>query len=86
MTEATLTITSLGDRGVETVFGVIYPPQVAIVGFGRIVERPWAEGGEARLAPVVQITLSGDHRATDGHRGGLFLQEIAERLQRPEEL
>jgi pyruvate dehydrogenase E2 component (dihydrolipoamide acetyltransferase) len=86
MTEATLTITSLGDRGVETVFGVIYPPQVAIVGFGRIVERPWAEGGEARVAPVVQITLSGDHRATDGHRGGLFLQEVAERLQRPEAL
>jgi pyruvate dehydrogenase E2 component (dihydrolipoamide acetyltransferase) len=86
MTEATLTVTSLGDRGVETVFGVIYPPQVALVGFGRIVERPRAGREGVEVVPVVDITLSGDHRATDGHRGGLFLQDIADRLQRPEDL
>jgi pyruvate dehydrogenase E2 component (dihydrolipoamide acetyltransferase) len=86
LTEATLTVTSLGDRGVETVFGVIYPPQVALVGFGRVVERPWAGHGGVGVTPVVQITLSGDHRATDGHRGGLFLQDVADRLQHPEDL
>ena len=86
MTEATLTVTSLGDRGVETVFGVIYPPQVAIVGFGRMTVRASVESGVVSAVPVVDVTLSGDHRATDGHRGGLFLQEIADRLQRPGEL
>ena len=41
ITDPTITVTNLGDIGVESVFGVIYPPQVALVGFGKIVERPW---------------------------------------------
>lgn len=86
MTEGTLTVTSLGDRGVEVVYGVIYPPQVALVGFGRVSERPRAEGGMLGVAPMVDLTLAADHRVSDGHRGGLFLEEIADRLQRPEEL
>jgi pyruvate dehydrogenase E2 component (dihydrolipoamide acetyltransferase) len=86
MTDATITVTSLGDEGVNAVFGVIYPPQVAIVGFGRISERAWAEGGMLAARPVVTATLAADHRATDGHYGGLFLAEVATLLQAPETL
>jgi pyruvate dehydrogenase E2 component (dihydrolipoamide acetyltransferase) len=79
----TITVTSLGDQGVETVFGVIMPPQVALVGFGRISEQPFAEHGLLGVKPVVEITLSADHRASDGHRGGRFLASIARMLQDP---
>ncbi len=87
MSEATITVTNLGDQGSQAVFGVIYPPQVALVGFGRVAERPWgdAEGGLKAL-PVVTATLAADHRVSDGHRGALFLRELAELLQHPEEL
>lgn len=83
---ATLTVTSLGDRGVEKVYGVIHPPQVALVGFGRIVEEPWAEQGMLAVRPVVGVTLSADHRASDGYRGARFLAEIRELLGTPEAL
>jgi pyruvate dehydrogenase E2 component (dihydrolipoamide acetyltransferase) len=86
VTDATLTVSSLGDRGVDRLYGVIYPPQVALVGVGRMVDRPWAAEGVLAVHPVVEITLSGDHRASDGHRGGLFLERIGDLLQRPEEL
>jgi len=86
MTDPTLTVTNLGDQGVASVFGVIYPPQVALVGFGRVLERPWASAGMLGVRPVVTATLSADHRASDGHRGGLFLAALARRLQKPEEL
>jgi pyruvate dehydrogenase E2 component (dihydrolipoamide acetyltransferase) len=86
MSDPTITVTNLGEQGVESVFGVIYPPQVALVGFGRIAERALAEDGALRAAPVVTATLSGDHRASDGHRGARFLAALREQLQRPEEL
>ena len=86
MTDPTITVTNLGDQGVETVFGVIYPPQVALVGLGRIVERPWAEGGMLGVRPVLTATLSADHRASDGHRGALFLTALDQLLQKPETL
>ena len=84
--DATITVTSLGEQGVETVFGVIYPPQVALVGFGKIVERPWASGGMVGARPVMAASLSGDHRASDGHRGGIFLAAVDRLLQEPEKL
>ncbi len=86
ITEGTVTVSNLGDLGVETVFGVIYPPQVALVGFGKIVERPWAEHGMLGVRPVLSATLAADHRATDGHRGGQFLQALAHFLEEPEKL
>jgi pyruvate dehydrogenase E2 component (dihydrolipoamide acetyltransferase) len=86
MSDPTITVTNLGDRGVESVFGVIYPPQVALVGFGRIVERAFAEDGALRAAPVVTATLAADHRVSDGHRGARFLAALRDQLQRPEEL
>jgi pyruvate dehydrogenase E2 component (dihydrolipoamide acetyltransferase) len=86
ITDGTITITNLGDRGVETVYGVIYPPQVALVGFGRITERPWADNGMLGVCPVLSATLAGDHRATDGRRGAQFLEAFASWLQQPEKL
>jgi pyruvate dehydrogenase E2 component (dihydrolipoamide acetyltransferase) len=87
MSEATITVTNLGDQGSQAVFGVIYPPQVALVGFGRVVERPWAdEAGGLKRAPVVTASLAADHRVSDGHRGALFLRELSELLQHPEDL
>lgn len=86
ITDGTVTITNLGDRGVETVYGVIYPPQVALIGFGRIVERPWADQGMLGVRPILTTTLSGDHRATDGRRGAQFLEALARWLLQPEKL
>jgi pyruvate dehydrogenase E2 component (dihydrolipoamide acetyltransferase) len=86
LADPTITVTSLGDLGVDSVWGVVNPPQVAIVGFGRIAEQPWAEGGRVEARPVVTATLSADHRVGDGHRGGLFLDAIARRLAEPSAL
>jgi pyruvate dehydrogenase E2 component (dihydrolipoamide acetyltransferase) len=84
--DPTITVTNLGEQGVPTVYGVIYPPQVALVGFGKIVERPWASGGLLGVRPVMTATLAADHRASDGHRGGIFLAAIERLLQEPEKL
>ena len=86
LSDATITVTSLGEQGVESVLGIVYPPQVAIVGFGRIVERPWVVDGAIGPRPVVTATLSADHRVSDGHRGGLFLAAVERLLQSPERL
>ena len=86
LSDPTITVTSLGEQGVETVFGVIYPPQVALVGFGKVVERPWVVQGQVVARPVVTATLSADHRVTDGHRGGLFLAAVDRLLQEPSRL
>jgi pyruvate dehydrogenase E2 component (dihydrolipoamide acetyltransferase) len=86
LTDPTITVTSLGERGAESVLGVIYPPQVAIVGFGRVVERPWVVDGRVVPRPVVAVSLAADHRASDGHLGGQLLAAIDRALQAPETL
>jgi pyruvate dehydrogenase E2 component (dihydrolipoamide acetyltransferase) len=86
LTDPTLTVTSLGERGAESVLPIINPPQVAMVGFGRIVTRPWVVDGAIGPRPVMTLTLAGDHRASDGHRGGLLLAEIDRLLQEAETL
>lgn len=86
LSDSTITVTNLGEGNVETVFGVIYPPQVAIVGFGSITEQPWAENGMLDVRPVLTISLSADHRATDGATGSRFLQALKRWLQTPENL
>ena len=86
MTDATVTVTNLGDRGVEVTYPVIVPPQVAIVGFGRVGDEPFVDEGELVVRPVVHATLAADHRVTDGHAGGLFLLAITRLLQKPEDL
>ena len=86
LSDPTITVTSLGEQGVETVFGVIYPPQVALVGFGKVVERPWVADGLVVPRPVLMASLSADHRVTDGHRGGWVLAGIDRLLQEPQSL
>ena len=81
--DPTITVSSLGERGVETLYGIIYPPQVAIVGFGKVATRPWVERGNVVARPVVNATLAADHRVSDGHAGALFLAEIGKLLQEP---
>jgi pyruvate dehydrogenase E2 component (dihydrolipoamide acetyltransferase) len=86
LSDPTITVTSLGERGAEAAFPIIFPPQVAIVGFGRIVERPWISDGQILPCPVVTATLAADHRVTDGHRAGAFLIALERRLKEPETL
>jgi len=86
LSDPTITVTNLGDQGVEAAFGIIYPPQVALVGFGKIAERPWVCAGKIEARPLLTATLSADHRATDGHRGGVFLAAVDRLLQAPEKL
>ena len=86
MSDPTITVTNLGDQGVESVFGVIYPPQVALVGFGRVGEQPCVVEGGLRIIPAVTASLAADHRVSDGHRGALFVAEIHRLLQQPEAL
>jgi pyruvate dehydrogenase E2 component (dihydrolipoamide acetyltransferase) len=86
LADATITVTNLGDQGVESTLGIIYPPQVALVGFGRISDRPWVADGRVEARPVLVATLSFDHRAVDGHRAGRFLAAVDRHLQSPERL
>jgi pyruvate dehydrogenase E2 component (dihydrolipoamide acetyltransferase) len=86
MADPTITVSSLGERGVEQLYGIIYPPQVAIVGFGKVAPSPWIADGKVVARPVINATLAADHRVTDGHAGALFLSEIETLLQEPETL
>ncbi len=86
MSDPTITVTNLGDQGVDSVFGVIYPPQVALVGFGKPAQRVSVIDKGIRVTTNVQATLAADHRASDGHRGALFLAAVNELLQQPDQL
>ena len=86
MSDPTITVTNLGETGAESVFGVIYPPQVALLGFGAVRERAWVEDGKLLAMPCANASLAGDHRVSSGHQGALFLAEIAGLLQQPETL
>jgi len=83
---STITVSSLGSHGVETIYGVIFPPQVAIIGFGTPTERPLVIDGKLEARQSVVLTLAADHRVSDGHRGALFLSKINKFLQKPEVL
>ncbi|MEO1060112.1 MAG: dihydrolipoamide acetyltransferase family protein [Actinomycetota bacterium] len=82
----TITVTNLGEQGVELVHPIINPPQVAMVGFGRIADRPIALDGRVVVHPVVTASVSADHRVSDGIVAARFLTSIDRLLQRPEEL
>jgi pyruvate dehydrogenase E2 component (dihydrolipoamide acetyltransferase) len=86
ITQGTITISSLGESGVDALFGVIYPPQVALVGFGTPRLRPMVREGRVELRLAVTATLAADHRVSDGRRGALFLAQINRLLQEPESL
>jgi pyruvate dehydrogenase E2 component (dihydrolipoamide acetyltransferase) len=84
LSDPTITVTSLGEQGTESVFPVIYPPQVAIVGFGAVTRRPWIAADRIEPRRVIFCSLAADHRVSDGHRGGRFLYAVAQRLQEPQ--
>lgn len=84
LSDSTITITNIGEGGADSVFGVIYPPQVAIIGFGNSSEQPFAENGMLGIRTIMNVTLAGDHRATDGLTGSRFLGSLNNHLQNPE--
>jgi pyruvate dehydrogenase E2 component (dihydrolipoamide acetyltransferase) len=88
VTEATITVTNLGDLGAEIVNGIIHPPQVALVGFGSIHDEVWAVDGEASIRSTVHASLAGDHRAIDGLTASRFLAAMQHLLDEalPKEL
>jgi pyruvate dehydrogenase E2 component (dihydrolipoamide acetyltransferase) len=86
MSDATITLTNLGDLGVESAYAIIYPPQVAIVAIGRIVERPWVVDRRIEARSVITVSVSADHRAVDGRAAGSFLTAIDRAFQSPETL
>jgi pyruvate dehydrogenase E2 component (dihydrolipoamide acetyltransferase) len=86
LTSATITLTSLGERGVESVTPIIFPPQAAIVGCGATVERPWVVDGKVVPRPIMRVTLGADHRVSNGHQGSRFLTTLDRLLQEPEKL
>jgi pyruvate dehydrogenase E2 component (dihydrolipoamide acetyltransferase) len=86
LSDGTITVSSMGERGVESLYGIIYPPQVAIVGFGTVTRKPVAVGDQVGIRPVMTATLAADHRVSDGHAGARFLKEIDALLQEPGKL
>lgn len=86
LADPSITLTNLGERGAESVLGVIYPPQVAIIGFGRVQPRPWVVDGQLAVRPLLNVSLAADHRVTDGHLGGQLLAAIGDALQQPDTL
>jgi pyruvate dehydrogenase E2 component (dihydrolipoamide acetyltransferase) len=86
LSDPTITLTSLGDRGVAGITGVIFPPQVAIVGIGTPALRAAVVGGTVQPRQIANITLAADHRVSDGHKGAQFLRRIIKLLQNPEQL
>lgn len=85
LTDPTLTVSSVGERGVETLYGVIHPPQVCLVGFGAPHSAPYISDGSLVTAPRLNMTLAADHRVSDGHAGSRFLMTIARRLEAPDQ-
>jgi pyruvate dehydrogenase E2 component (dihydrolipoamide acetyltransferase) len=83
MSEATITVTNLGDLGADSVAGVIHPPQVALVGFGAVHEELSIIDGMPAIRPVVHASLAGDHRAIDGLTGSRYLAQLQSQLAGP---
>lgn len=86
LTDPTVTVSSLGERGADALFGVIYPPQVAILGFGAPALRPWIVGSAVEPRTIMTANLAADHRVTDGHAGSLLLADLDRLLQQPAQL
>jgi pyruvate dehydrogenase E2 component (dihydrolipoamide acetyltransferase) len=83
VTQGTFSITNLGPYGIETLIGIIQPPQTAILGVGTVMERPAVRDGEIVVRQMMKVALSADHRVTDGAQGAQFLGEIKGLLEAP---
>jgi len=86
MTQGTITVSSLGETGAEAMTGVIFPPQVALVGIGAPHERAWVVDGQVVPRSVVTLTMSADHRVSDGRQVARFIAEFETLIQAPESL
>ncbi len=86
LTSGTLTISSLGESGADSMTGVIFPPQVALLAVGAPQIRPWVDGEKVAPREVTNFVLSADHRVCDGRQASKFLTVLADKLSRPEEL
>ena len=84
--EATITVTNIGDRGADAIFGIIYPPQVAIIGVGKPHTKVKLLDGQAVAQPTLTLSLSADHRVSDGIVGAKFLNAVDQAMQKPEQL
>jgi pyruvate dehydrogenase E2 component (dihydrolipoamide acetyltransferase) len=84
MTAGTITVSSLGDGNADAMSGVIFPPQVALVGIGSPQTRPWVADGDVVARTVVTVSLSADHRVCDGRQAAAFLAHFAADLSTPE--
>ena len=85
LSDATVTFSNLGERTADTLMPIIYPPQVAIIGCGQIVSRPWVKDGEVHVRQIMSITVAGDHRVSDGRSAARFLSRLEQRLTAPED-
>jgi pyruvate dehydrogenase E2 component (dihydrolipoamide acetyltransferase) len=79
----TFTITNLGALDVDGFTPIINPPQAAILGVGRIIEKPVAREGAVVIRPMVALSLSFDHRIVDGAPAARFLQRVKQLVERP---
>jgi pyruvate dehydrogenase E2 component (dihydrolipoamide acetyltransferase) len=79
----TFTITNLGAFGVETLIGIINPPQAAILGVGSVMAAAVVRDGEIVVRQMMKVALSADHRVTDGAEGARFIKEIQGLLENP---
>ena len=84
MTMGTLTLSSLGETGAEAMTGVIFPPQVALIGIGAPHVRPWIAGGVVAPRLLITLTVSADHRALDGRLVSQFIAAFETHLHSPE--
>lgn len=82
-TDGTITITNIGVFGIDGGTPILNPGQAAILALGRIVDRAWAVDGGLAVRPVMQLSLSFDHRVVDGAAGSTFLGDIAAYLHQP---
>lgn len=80
----TFTVTNLGMFKIDAFTPVLYPPQVAILGVGRWVEKPVVMDGEVKIRTMVALSLTVDHRVVDGAPAAAFLRDLAERLSQRE--
>jgi 2-oxoisovalerate dehydrogenase E2 component (dihydrolipoyl transacylase) len=83
MTGGTITVNNYGVFGVDGSAAIINYPEVAILGLGRIMDRPWASQGEVTVRKVTELTLAFDHRACDGGTAAGYLRYIANYIESP---
>ena len=80
----TFTITNLGMFGIKSFSAIINPPQAAILGIGKIYSTPAKINGKIDLKPVMELSISVDHRIIDGALAARFIQRIVELIENPE--